>query len=360
MTAYMIEKVWGRVFSFTGPFPRRARVAMLLALALFVGGCSRMTVPVPVWRPAEIDLGRRNAILVKPFTGRGGATVETYVMELLKEARTINLVAAEHREAVLRELMLSNSDLAGPGPRNKLGRLTAATVILTGRALDYRYDEYVESYAKTCVRKVKREGKWIEEEYTCYEYERNGSAVVRVAFQLIDVESGEVVLSRNLRASRRETTESEDGPPAWIDGDGMLDDCARETARDFVKIISPWQDVIRASFYRDDSLPMMETGIEYARGGQWDLAVGEFVRAVNIASTDPGIKIKAAGKAHWNLGLAYEYTERYDQAIEQIQKAHALTGDEDYLREVAHVERLKREQAELKRQLENSGNSIDD
>ena len=175
MKTHMREGMWRRGFAIGGPCRRRVRAAMLLVVVLFLGGCSRMTVAVPVWRPAEIDLGKRNAVLVKPFTGHGGAKVEAYVMELLREARTINLVAGEHREAVMRELMLSNSDLAARGPRNKLGRLTAATVIVTGRALDYRYDEYVESYAKTCVRKVKRDGKWIEEEYTCYEYERNGS-----------------------------------------------------------------------------------------------------------------------------------------------------------------------------------------
>ncbi|MBF0530485.1 MAG: tetratricopeptide repeat protein [Deltaproteobacteria bacterium] len=98
---------------------------------------------------------------------------------------------------------------------------------------------------------------------------------------------------------------------------------------------------------------MLEKGIEQARAGLWDQAVVLFNQAVAASTADPGIKPKAAARAHWDLGLAYEYTGRFDEAYSEIRKAYELTNEPEYGQELMNVKKMKEEKEELKKQLEN-------
>ena len=86
--------------------------------------------------------------------------------------------------------------------------------------------------------------------------------------------------------------------------------------------------------------------------------MGELAEAVKIfqgaaAAAEENPKIKAAGiaKAYWNLGLTYEYSDRYDEAVAALKKAYLIGGDKACVSEQEAVSRRQAEQMELKRQL---------
>ncbi len=95
----------------------------------------------------------------------------------------------------------------------------------------------------------------------------------------------------------------------------------------------------------------METGISYAQAGLWDDALVQFKSATEMADTHPNISPKVAALAHWNLGLAYEYTGQFEDAESCIKKAFALSSDEDYLKELKNIETLKSDKKKLREQL---------
>jgi tetratricopeptide (TPR) repeat protein len=84
--------------------------------------------------------------------------------------------------------------------------------------------------------------------------------------------------------------------------------------------------------------------------GEFDEAGKIFLGAADSATTNPGIKPASIAKAYGNLGLTYEYTEKYALAIEALKKAYMLAPDQKYLNEQAAVGRRQAEAEELKRQ----------
>lgn len=51
------------------------------------------------------------------------------------------------------------------------------------------------------------------------------------------------------------------------------------------------------------------------------------------------------------MGLAFEFTGRFDEAAEYVKKAYELSNDGDYLNELDRIRRMKADSARLREQL---------
>jgi len=321
---------------------------LVLAISLIMIGCAAVGVQVPVMRPAEIDLKGKNELIVGEISGRGGNKIGSYIKERVIGTGRFKLVDRKHLNRVLDELKLSQSDLADSESRKKLGKLMTGSILIMGQINDYRYNEDLKKERRTCIRYNAKIKKSVN--YPCTYYQRSGVALASAAFDVIDIETGEILRAKTVKSTQTETTSAYDGTPSGIDGNALLDQCARKVAVDFLKAIAPWKQILTVNFMKHGDLPMLETGINYAKAGQWNDAIAQFKQGVEQAATTPKIDPKTAGKAHWDLGLAYEYTNRFDDAIVHIKKAFSLSGNEDYLKELKNVERRKIESKRLKEQ----------
>lgn len=314
----------------------------LTMLIAFVVGCARMEVPIPVMHPAEINLQGRDQVKIDRVSGRGGREMEAHIREILGRSPTIKLVDATIQGPII------GYQPPTPAPGQKQ---SGGLIVVRGDVLEYDYDEHMSRTMTTCTRRVKRNNKYVDEQYGCPHYTRTGRVRVRAAFQVIDGETGQVIRPKSVACEDREQTQATDSTPSYIDGEDMLIKCAQKAAFDFTKTISPWVEDVKAGFYKDDALPMLEKGIELARLGQWDQAISLFKQGVAAAAADPTIKPKAAARAHWDLGLAYEYTGRFDEAYFEIRKAYELTSEPEYGQELRNVNKMRHEKEELDKQL---------
>jgi len=316
-------------------------------LCLFLAGCSTVGVKVPVTRPAEINLKGKKELVIGDISGRESAKLSAYVKQKAIESGYFKVIDRKHLKKVLAELKLSTSDLADTNSRKELGKLMTGSVLIMGNVLDYKYNETLDREKRECTKRVNNK----IYKYTCTSYYRKGTAVMRASFDVIDIETGETLRSKTLESKRSDSTSATNEQPARIDRGPLLETCVKEVATNLMRAIAPWKEMVTANFKKDGDLPMMESGISYAQAGLWNDDMTQFQSAVEMADSNADISPKVAAVAYWNLGLACEYTGKFDEAETCIKKAFALSSDDDYLLELKNIERLKSDQKKLREQL---------
>ena len=316
-------------------------------VCVFFFGCSTVGVEVSVLRPAEINLKGKKELVIGEISGQQAKKMNAYVKQKAVNSGYFKVIDRKHLDEVMAELKLSTSDLVDSGSRIKLGKLMTGSVLIMGNILDYSYREERTKKTHECTKLVNNK----LYKYKCISYYRKGTAVVRASFDVIDIETGETLRSKTLESKRYKSTRATDKQAPKIDRNLLLDTCMQKIASKLMRSIAPWEEVVTANFKKNGDLPMMEVGISYAQAGLWDDALEQFKSAVDVADTNPDISPKVAALAHWNLGLAYEYTGQFDEAETSIKKAFAISTDADYLQELQNIEKLKSDHKKLGEQL---------
>ena len=67
------------------------------------------------------------------------------------------------------------------------------------------------------------------------------------------------------------------------------------------------------------------------------------------------IKSETLAKAHFDLGLSYEYAGDYDKAQKMVEKAQQLSGNNEYLNEITNIRQLQADQKKLAEQTAQPG-----
>lgn len=322
------------------------RTIFLAVVAVgFAAGCAHtIGIPVQVLRPAEINMNRYKQIAVGGIQGSHGAEMTGLVQQRLVDSNRFTVVDRQNLERVLREQGLASSDLADPRAAVKLGKLLPSAALVFGR-VDENYSENVSSSEGTCTSstgKTKRK---------CYTNTRVGKAVVRGTFTVTDVETGAVLRTKVIPCELGASTEALDKQPAAIDAQALLSECREGVAQEFLKSIVPYRETVYAPFQEDSDLPQIQQGINFAKLGKWDDAIEKFLQAVETVSANPKTSGETAARAYFNLGLAYEYSGRYDEALKHVEQAYSLQPEEVYLLETREIKRRIAEKRKLEEQL---------
>lgn len=318
---------------------KRSTIVILFS-AVSAAACSTVRVRVPVLRPAEINLRGKNEIVIGEITGENPTAVENNVKQAIGASDHLRLVDRDHMDKVMAELALSASDLADPESRKKLGKQMTGSILLVGRVETNRYDENTWEDDAQCTRSKK--GKTVE--YRCVHHYRKGTATLNVGFDIIDIETGENIRPKRLSCSKSTTTKETDHNPRGenlvtsvvraatghekrskappIDQHSLLEACNQQVVASLMKAIAPWQDYVEAPFLKDGDVPQLELGINYAKQGDWKSALEQFRGALEFVGTQPGMAVGTIAKVHWDLGLAYEYTNQFAEAETEIKAAY--------------------------------------
>ncbi len=311
---------------------------MLPALLFFFifSECGTTTIIVPVMRPAEINMGKLKKIAVARVTGEAALDVEDDLISQLLEARAYEVLDRANIDKILLEYRLSSSDLIDERTALQIGKMVGAAAFISARVSDYKYDEqvaqgdpYKDKDGKTHVR-----------------HTRNGAAKVTVNFKITDLTTGKYIYSRDVTDVAMAQTFAVDGRPGRIDDDEMLKSARRNVVRKFVNKISPHWENVNVRFLTDSDLPELESGVSYAKIREWDRAIELFQSA---AAKYAGHKNQH--KAYYNLGVAYEYSSQFSDAIAALRKAYDLEPDNDYMAEMENCRWREREHNKLKEQI---------
>ncbi len=107
--------------------------------------------------------------------------------------------------------------------------------------------------------------------------------------------------------------------------------------------ITPHTDYVTVSFAKNDQkLPETDRGFDFARSGLWAEAAEQFNAAVKRFPRNQG--------SWWNLGLAYEYSYRFDDAEAAFKEAMKIGRCDKCSWEIHNVRTLAEDMRKLQDQ----------
>jgi tetratricopeptide (TPR) repeat protein len=324
------------------------RLCGWLALGMFVGvllfGCGTVRVPVKVTHPAEINMARYKQIAITDISGNLGNAFSDDLKERIIESNRFTLVDRTRLDRVMRELQLSGSDLAQSDKAAKMGQLLPATAIISGN-LNGQYKENMTYQDETRYRdKNDKRG------YRVRIFTRTGTVDTSGSVDVIDVSTGQILKSKSLGNRCEDSNSAEGGTPENIDRPVLRGKCVHGNVTKFMKAISPWSEIVRAPFRTDGDLPTLEAGVNKAKIGDMQGAVDTFQEAAKSAEMNPKVKPKTIAKAYFNMGLAYQYSDQHDKALEAFNKSYTIDPSSDCAKEIANCKRLRHEKRKLDEQ----------
>src|SRR5512145_2085208 len=164
----------------------------------------RDLVTVDVVRPAEIDMRPYPRIAVGEFDGDLGPDLADALRTRLVSSGAFEVLDRTRLDQLLREASLARSRLADPESQRRYRGLRTALALLTGRA-EGAYEESVTRLDQTCGPKAKP--------YACTRWTRAGTARTRGTLDLVDAQTGRIVVSRPLAGTCPARTEAVDRRP---------------------------------------------------------------------------------------------------------------------------------------------------
>jgi tetratricopeptide (TPR) repeat protein len=315
----------------------------IICLFSLLSACATVKVPIKVMHPAEINMKNYKQIALYDFEGNMGQSLEEAIKDKLVNSERFTVVDRSRMNQIMKELNLSQSDLVNPENRAKLGKLISASAMMGGR-LNGDYKENTTYSKGTCV-----DGNG--NKYSCTTYYRKGIYNTKGSVDVIDVQTGQIIKSKTLKASYESTHSATNETPEEIDRDGLAGRCLNDNITTLEKAIMPWEELVKVPFLKDKKIPDLERGIASASTGDLENAIKIFNDAAATAEKNTELKPGAIASTYWDLGLAYEYNWDFDNAIKSFNKAYTFSANSTYTEEINNVKKLKAEKAKLDAQL---------
>ena len=315
-----------------------------LFLVLFLA-CGTSSVYLTVTRPAEINLSGFSKIAVGDIVneeGQAGAHASNITDALTAALFTSGAYEVLDREnlgALLSEHALGESGLIDESTAAQIGQFIGSAALVFGRI---QADSYSEELTKDDPYKDK-EGK------SHQTHVRRGVYRLAVNMKMIDVQTARILAIKNLSASRRATTRADKKDPSKIDPDPLLASCIEDITGQFMRMIAPYEEQVRAAFLTDKQLPETDRAVSLFRIGEWE----DGIAILEQATKRTGLPSEIQAKTFYNLGLAKIYVGEFDAAVEQLKTALSLDPTSRRIQqailqakeEKANAEKLKEQMA---------------
>lgn len=313
------------------------------ALAALLASCGTTGIRVPVLMPAPVNLVQYERIAVDRFDGDGCEPFSEQLTEALRAAD--NPMTGERAFEVLHR---KDIDAALDAIRDRRGadwdqrtmeildRWRTAEVALSGTMQQHQvHDEVVQEEYRD------RQGNVL------VRHKRRCSAAVRVLLQVTDLEGNTVFDRAELTAVAAAERRADTGSPGPIDHGPLLAQARARVVQDFLQRVLPHTVWVQVALYTDGDFPELQIGNGYAESGNWEMAIEAYRRALEQMT---GPNAEQRHKALYNLGVAYEFTDRFAEARKALQEAYALGQEGMILEELQRVDRREQEVLRLRQQ----------
>lgn len=307
--------------------------AIFMTLAvLVVAGCAP-SMMVPVTRPAEINLRGINKIAIGEIRGDGGQIVSDLLTSKLFESGKFEVVDRANLNRIMQEHSLNLGGAVDEKTAAQLGKLVGAAVLVFGNISTFKYEM-----------KPSKGDPWKDKQGGSHQtHYKKGIARMTATIQVVGLTTGTVLAAKTISKQSEESKSKDNEWPEDPDRDAIVGAAVDETVSAFIKMIAPYTDYVNVTFAKNDSkLPELEKGVNFAKAGQWSDALEQFKAA---SAKDPMHQ-----GAHWNLGLAYEYTNQFDKAEEAFKTANKIASCDKCVTEIGNVRRLAAERKKLEEQ----------
>lgn len=153
--------------------------------------------------------------------------------------------------------------------------------------------------------------------------------------------SGEVLLWRPIAAQRSgKTYEAKDYVPAPPNAHAILQVLRQQVADRVAWLVAPRKERVDAVLYdcEEPAKAMCEAGVRLLAQSRFDEAVQAFTEAIGRleAAKVPPAEL---AKAHWNRAIVFQYSGRFDEAWNDLQRAKQLDPKDAYDQQLVELQR---------------------
>ena len=314
------------------------RMVLLLSAVLFAlgtSGCGTSAVEYTVKRAAPINLKGHKRVAVGDFRGYDGGHADLVAndlaQQLLDSGEFEKVVNREYLDDVLGEHKLQLAGITDSKTLNRIGKISGASIIIYGTLDNDNYKEDVSRKIEI-VTNVKTETvlsnyHHVEVKTVAVEtnriFIRKGYYNLAVTYQIVDVETAELILVKRFSASRTEERKGINEHPAPIDEGGLFYGCVSAVSSDLVRQMTPYYERVRAEFQLDNDLPEVDTAVQKLRAGFYDESLQIFTGMTNNTKLQPKVRAKTV----YNLGVMHFLLKHYGDAEKLIQLAISMNPD---------------------------------
>lgn len=284
----------------------------LLCLAL-LSGCASQYLQLSVTRPAEINLNGFDKIAIGDIEGQNGR-INAHSKDISE--RLTSAVFESKRFDVLdiatlmKEHNLMVSGLINEKKASKLGEFIGAAVFVTGRIQTDTYDEEIE-----------KDKEWVDKKGNYHQsIRRNVQYRLAIHLSFVDMKSTKILAIKDISTIAKESTYADRKEPEKIDINALYARSLDKITVDFMRLIAPYRVTVTAEFLTDNKLPELQQAINQFKGDYWDKGISLLESVTQKENLDPTLQ----AKAFYDMGLAQMYTGRYDEAIQNLEKAISL------------------------------------
>ena len=320
-----------------------ARAFALSTIGLTLCSCATESISVRVLRPAPVNLGQYDLIAVESFTGTGGDQIANELTTALTNTRNPMTGRADFEILDRRDIDQMLDDLRrGRGndwneeAMEVLERWKNAEILLKGTVHVYDVGEQVS------------ETQWLDPNgYLHVTYTRECEANIRVLIEATDTEGDTIFDTVEFHEVAVDSTQGVDEYPPSINHEAVLATARNSVVQQYLLRVVPREEYVQVHLYTDGDYPALQMGNGFAKTGSWDEALDSYRTAVDQMKR---MGAETRYMALFNMGIAYEYTNQFDEARRALKEAYALEQDDMILQEIQRVSYREREYAQLVQQ----------
>jgi tetratricopeptide (TPR) repeat protein len=317
------------------------RVPLSTAL-LLLASCATQSIRVPVMKPAAVDLVQFERVAVDRFEGEGCDPFSDQLAAALGSATNpatgkpgFTVLHRKDIDRALDELRDRHGSEWDQRTMQILEKWRTAQIVVKGRMQrhDVERQEVKEKAKDTKGAEVQRRKEVL-------------TAHVTVCLDATDVE-GNRVFDRVTMNGEATACRYPDENKTAIDPLPLLQTARAQVVQAYMDRVLPHQEWVSVELFTDSDFPDLAVGNGYAEAGNWQQAQAAYQRALQ-GMTGPHQDVRHKGL--FNLGVACEFSDRFDEARKALEEAYALGHDDLCLAELKRTGQREEEVRRLRQQ----------
>jgi hypothetical protein len=316
---------------------------LLLSILFVFASCATHTIRVPVLVPAPVNLVQYDVVAVDRFHGDGSDPFSDEIAEALGNA--VNPMTGKRGFEVLHR---KDIDRALDQIRDRRGtewdertmaildRWRKAPIVVKGTMHHHAVDRQVVD-----VRSRDQQGR------TTTRSKEIHIAHVEVLIEATDVEGNRQFDAVTLQGSAAVEHWLGAEKPPIVDPTPLLAAARSEVVHHYLQRVLPHQTWVAVDLYKDGDFPDLQVGNGFAEVGNWEAAGEAYQRALQQMT---GEFAEYRYMALFNLGVAYEFTDRFAEAKKTLEEAYAIGQDQRILHELGRNAAREQEVRRLREQ----------
>jgi tetratricopeptide (TPR) repeat protein len=306
----------------------------LVFTVLLLAGCATRTVQTTVLRPAQINLVGYDRVLIGRIDGdgadamRGATLIRAKLLSRIANSGQYTIVDRESLHAAMDERELQMMGVTGQTDQSGY---TAASTLVSGTVFTHQYNQWRTSYQA-------QDGTY---------WQTHLQAKVSALLKVIDLDTMEILATDTLETVSQEIVSgSIYGGSPDLDPAPAYEQCYEDLVSQFMKKIAPYSETVPVTLYLVGDAPSTRSGYGFFTAQNYGQARSSFQEAVEFERNNPKQNPGRLSKVIYNCGVAHEYCNEFDEALQCYEEALRLNHDSKYVEAINRIQRLRQEYQE--------------